>query len=53
MGHFQATGYKEDVLWVEMQIEGSLWCFAYKKIEGHWVKDTKIKLGNGDKSALH
>ena len=53
MDHFEATGYKDDVLWLEMQVDGNLWCFAYKKTEGLWVKDTKIKLDNSDKNALH
>jgi hypothetical protein len=53
MNRLDDINNKEVALWVDQEVEGSLWRFYYKKTQGQWVKYTKLKLLNEDISLFH
>ena len=53
MNRLDDINNREESLWVDQEVDGSLWRFYYKQIHGQWVKYTKIELVNGGINLFH
>jgi hypothetical protein len=53
MNRLDDINNREESLWVDQEVDGNMWRFYYKQIQGQWVKYTKIKLLSGGINLFH